>query len=62
MKNFVLRRFNLACHSPCLYLKKILLRFFRIDDAWLQESRNDCPLRSWQWLALTEKLYGGFKV
>jgi hypothetical protein len=62
MNHFVLRRFNLARRAPVFYFKKIWKRFFGIDDAWLQKSRNDCHMGSWQWLALTEKIYGGFKV
>jgi hypothetical protein len=62
MNKFVCRRFNLAFRAPALSLKKIWRRFFGIDDAWLRKSRDDFPLGSWQWLALTEKFYGGFKV
>lgn len=62
MNKLFLRRLKIAQRAPAFYLKKIRRRLFGINDSWLRKSRDDCPLGSWQWLALTEKLYGGFKI
>jgi len=62
MNKLTLRRLKIAQRAPVFYINKIWRRFFGIDDAWLRKSRDYFPLGSWQWLALTEKLNGGFKV
>jgi hypothetical protein len=62
MNTFFLRRLKIARRAPAFYLKKIRRRLFGMYDSWLLKGRNDCPLGSWQFFALTEKLYGGFKV
>ena len=37
-------------------------RIFGYDDSWLQHKRSEYAVGSWQWLALTEQMYGGFKI
>ena len=41
---------------------KIRDKVFGADESWLVKSRENFPVGSWQWLALTERNYGGLKV
>ena len=62
MNNHFLRRLKIASRAPKFSLKKIQRRIFGIDNSWLNRNRYDFPIGSWEWLALTESHYGGFKV
>jgi hypothetical protein len=57
-----LRRLKIASRAPKFSVKKIQRRIFGIDASWLDRSRDDFQIGSWEWLALTESHYGGFKV
>ena len=62
MKRLFIRRLKIAYRAPKFFLKKIRWRIFGIDNSWLRRSRDDFPIGSWEWLALTESRYGGFKT
>lgn len=62
MNNLFIRRLKIASRCPQFFLKKIQRRIFGIDASWLDRSRDDFQIGSWEWLALTESHYGGFKV
>lgn len=62
MNKFAIRRLKIASRAPLFFLKKIWNRNFGIDNSWLNRSRDDFPIGSWEWLALTESKYGGFKL
>lgn len=49
------------CSSPSFYLRRARWKFLGRNLDYLCHSRDDYPLGSPQWLALTELLYGGFQ-
>ncbi len=48
--------------APRFCAGRLCARVFGYDDSWLRSTRDEFPLGSWQWLALTEELYGGFTI
>jgi hypothetical protein len=62
MNALFLRRLRMWRRAPAFYAKKLRGRMLGMDDSWLSKERSDFSPGSWQWLALTEKHYGGFKV
>jgi hypothetical protein len=54
-------RAKIAVRGPTFYLGNLLRRFFKKNEAWKFKSRDDFPIGSWQWLALSEIKYGGHK-
>ncbi len=48
--------------APAFYAKKLRRRIIGVENSWLCKERSAFSPGSWQWLALTEKHYGGFKV
>jgi hypothetical protein len=62
MNKLFLRRLRMWKRGPAFYCGKLRDRIFGIDDSWLSERREDFPVGSWQWLALTERRYGGFRI
>ncbi len=42
--------------------QRLASRLFGYDDSWLQHERSHYAVGSWRWLALTEQMYGGFKI
>jgi hypothetical protein len=62
MSNLLLRRLRMWCRAPGLYAKKLRDRCLGSDASWLSKERQEFTPGSWQWLGLTEKRYGGFKV
>ena len=61
MGKFWQRRLRIWRRAPLLYARRLRDKLFGQDTSWLQRSRDYYPVGSWQWLALTEKQYGGFK-
>ncbi|MGO8698101.1 MAG: hypothetical protein ACLQVY_10330 [Limisphaerales bacterium] len=63
VENFFVRRFRSWMRSPSFYLQKAAERFFDISNAKLfQQSRETLPPGSFEWLVLTETLYGGLQL
>lgn len=60
--SFFKRRIKLIFRAPLLYFRKLRNRIFGTEKEWAAKSRDEFPLGSWQWLALTESIYSGFKV
>jgi hypothetical protein len=48
--------------APLFYAGKLCERALGINDSWLTKNRDDFAPGTWQWLALSELQYGGFKV
>ena len=62
MNQLLSRRLRIWRRSPSSFARKVFDRLFGPDMSWLSKSRDDYPVGSWQWLALSEIHYGGFKV
>ena len=50
------------CRAPRFYAKRLRDRILGADQSWLGQPRDDFAPGTWQWLALTEQQYGGFKT
>jgi hypothetical protein len=61
MNKFLFRRLKIISRSPFFFFNKVRAKFCGIESSWLQNSRDAFKIGSWQWLALSERLYGGFK-
>lgn len=56
---FLARRIRSWIRSPGFYARKAKERVFGINATFLQGERESYPVGSYEWLALTEVLYGG---
>jgi hypothetical protein len=59
---YLLRRVRSCARSPGFYIQKVRDRFFGIDASFYQSERDLYLPGSFEWLALTEKLYGGLQL
>lgn len=62
MKKLHLRRLRIWRRAPSFFAGKLRDKVFGADQSWMTKRREDFPVGSWQWLALTEMHYGGFQV
>ena len=62
MNRYLLRRISSWMRSPGYFLEKAKDRFFGIDTSFFQDPREKYPPGSFEWLALTEQLYGGYQT
>jgi len=61
MESLLLRRLRIWGRAPRYFAGKLRDRLFGADQSWLGKSRDSFAPGTWQWLALTELKYGGFK-
>lgn len=59
---FILRKIRLWYRSPLLYLRRAKKRFLGLRMDFLEKDRSDFPKGSFEWLVLSELLYGGFQT
>lgn len=57
----IAHRIKIARRAPGFYFSNQWRRIFGSDESWKQRSRDDYAVGSWQWLALSELQYGGYK-
>jgi len=62
MNKYFIRRLKIYKRAPKFLLKKLKWKIFGIEKFWLRKSRDHHAPGSWEWLALTESRYGGFKI
>jgi hypothetical protein len=61
-KRYLLRRMRSWTRSPRFYIQKARDRFLGIDASFYHSERELYTPGSFEWLALTEKLYGGLQL
>ncbi len=61
MRKQIRQQINRWLRAPALYANRFRRRLLGIDDSWLAKPRESFAPGSWEWLALTENCYGGFK-
>jgi hypothetical protein len=57
----IAHRIKIATRAPGFYFSNQWRRIFGSNETWKQNSRDDYPVGAWQWLALSELRYGGYK-
>jgi hypothetical protein len=58
----LMRRIRSWIRSPGFYARKAKERVFGINATFLRGERESYPVGSYEWLALTEALYGGLQL
>jgi hypothetical protein len=57
-----LRRIRFWLRSPLFYIHRANNRFFGVKQEFLNQSRENFPKGSFEWLVLSELHYGGFQI
>jgi hypothetical protein len=58
----ILTKLNRWRRAPVLYTGRLRRRLFGQDESWIALPRDHFAPGTWEWLALTENRYGGFKA